>query len=82
MKNGNCINCPHLHRCCATTNDECIDTILKKKHFMSDREKQIRADVIDEFVRALEKASGEADWECIDKHWILPIAEQLKERQK
>lgn len=47
MKNSNCGSCPHLHRCRATNNDECIDTIIGRKHYMSNREKQIRADAID-----------------------------------
>lgn len=31
MKNSNCGNCPHIHRCYVTNDDECIDTIIGKK---------------------------------------------------
>lgn len=50
MKNSNCGNCPHIHRCYATNDDECIDTIIGKKHYMTDRDRQIRADAIEECI--------------------------------
>lgn len=53
MKNGNCGSCPHLHRCRATNNDECIDTILGRKQYMSNREKQIRTDAIDDCIKTI-----------------------------
>lgn len=56
----------------------CKDLIKKD---IDELEKSIRADAIDEFVKALERASGETDWEDLDKHWILPVAEQLKEQK-
>lgn len=76
MKSNNCGNCPHLHRCFATNDDECIDTILCKRHFISDREKQIRSDAIEECIDTLKSVYPMWKVGLISK--VIEILENLK----
>lgn len=83
MKNSNCGGCPHIHRCYATNDNECIDTIIGKKHYMSEHDRQIRADYLNEIIDILNDSfpmTPSADITC-GYYCAIERLEQLKEQE-
>lgn len=77
MKNANCGNCPLLHRCIATNDNECIDTIIGKKHYISDREKQIKTELLDKVANELKTKVIICD-NCEFAEYIDEVIAELK----